>query len=160
MRVRVFLCRGFYLKKPTLLIWTFCLVFVSSPPVAMAQQSPAPARRKVPLLRAGLYYGRTGTALGTGVSVEVNPIPWFGLCAFASRSRATTMNQNDPVVEWDAAAGACATAHLPEVKGFLLSPFVQWTQQSDHNRVSIPLGDGATYQQSQGQTHQDRKSVV
>ena len=107
----------------------------------------------MPLVRAGLYYGRTGTALGTGVSLEVNPIRWFGLCGFASRSRATTVNENLPVEEWDTAVGACATAHLPEVKGFLISPFAQWAQQSDHNRVNIPLGDGTTYQQTQGQMH-------
>jgi len=105
------------------------------------------------VVRAGLYYGRTGTALGTGVSLEVNPIRWFGLCAFGSQSRATTVNENDPVKEWDAVFGACATTHLPQMKGFLISPFFQWAYQSDHQRVDIPLSDGTIYQETHGEIH-------
>jgi len=43
--------------------------------------------------------------------------------------------------------------HSPEVKGFLISPFVQIAVQSDHRRLVIPLNDGTTYQDG---AHQQR----
>jgi hypothetical protein len=47
---------------------------------------------------------------------------------------------------WDFSTGGCITTHFPELKGFLISPFVQFAQQSDHGQLVIHLNDGTTFQ--------------
>jgi len=141
------------LKSPiTLLVMSIVCLFYFAPAV-LAQQIGPSHNNRVSFARAGLFYGRTGSALGTGAYVEVNPIRWLGFCAFASHSRATSETEDGPVLEWDAAIGVCATIHLPEKKGFLVSPFVQMAYQSDHNRIDIPVGDGTIFRVQQNQMH-------
>ena len=46
------------------------------------------------------------------------------------------------------------TAHAPEIKGLLISPFVQMSYQNDHERIAIPMGNGAFYKD--GEDHLGR----
>ena len=165
--------RGYPLKSTAFLFASFFLSLIVSTPCALAQSvvdqpaldppalvRPARARQddrtnedRVSVIRVGGFFGRTGSAIGSSAYAEVNPIRWVGLCGFAAHSRDTTINQGDPVVEWDSTVGGCVTSHLPSFMGILISPFAQYTIQCDHNRVSIPLGDGTNYVSTQNQTN-------
>jgi hypothetical protein len=96
-------------------------------------------------MRVGLYLGRTGIARGPGAYLEINPFRWLGLCAIASHSQTVHVVDGDHARVSDFSAGGCVTAHLPEMKGFLISPFFQMTYQNEHDRVVIPLDDGTSY---------------
>jgi hypothetical protein len=139
------------MQRPIFFVVILYVCLLTFAPSSQAQQTGPANDNRVSFLRAGAFYGRTGDALGISGNVEINPVWWLGFCAFASHSRATSVTEDGPVVDWDVAVGACATAHLPEVKGFLISPFVQMSYQSDHNRVDIPLGDGTTFRVQQDQ---------
>jgi hypothetical protein len=141
------------LKSPAFLLVTFFVCLFSSAPSVLAQQAGPPPENRVSFARAGVFLGRTGSALGSGAYVEVNPIRWVGVCAFAAHSRATFVTEGKPVQDWDSTIGVCVTSHLPMWKGFLISPFLQMAYQSDHDRVDIPLGNGATYRYEQNQMY-------
>jgi len=119
----------------------------SNPPV-LVQNLGISHENRIPFLRAGIFYGRTGTAKGPSSYLEINPSRWFGFCGFAARSGAASQPDGAAVQTWDFTSGVCVTAHAPEVKGFLISPFVQIEYQSDHDHISFPLGDGTFYQES------------
>jgi hypothetical protein len=122
---------------------SICLVW--SVPSARAQQAASPLGNRVAFARAGFFFGRTGAAIGSSGYLEINPSRWLGVCAFASQSRAAAVAEGGRAQSWGFSTGACLTAHLPEVKGFLISPFVQMTYENNHNRIVIPLGNGAFY---------------
>ncbi len=117
-----------------------CLV-LSAPPV-LAQVSGSPHTNRVPIARAGLFYGRTGIAEGPSGYLEINPFPWLGFCAIVSHSHTTHEIVGGHAQVSDLSTGACLTAHLPEMKGFLISPFVQMAYQNEHIRTVMPLDDG------------------
>lgn len=96
-------------------------------------------------MRVGFFGGRTGTALGPSGYVEINPIRWVGVCAFASRSNATAGTNGGTAHDWDFSTGMCVTAHAPEIRGILISPFVQMSYQNNHSRFYMPLADGTIY---------------
>ena len=102
--------------------------------------------------------GRSGSALGSSVYVEINPLRWFGVCAFASQSEATSKQFGGMAHDWDFSTGVCVTAHAPEMKGFLISPFVQMGYQNNHERIAIPIGPGAFYRD--GDDHTRRQWLV
>jgi hypothetical protein len=129
----------------TNLLFAF-LVFCSSPVLAQGFE-PQP-RNQVSFLRVGLFAGRTGTALGPSGYVEINPIRWVGVCAFASRSNATSSTDGGSAHDWDFSTGLCATAHAPEIKGILISPFVQMSYQNNHSRFAMPQADGTIYREA------------
>jgi hypothetical protein len=128
-----------------------CLVLAA--PSVLAQQIGPSFKNHVPFTRVGYFYGRTGTAIGPSGYVEINPFRWLGFCAFASRSQATAEIDGGRVQAWDRSTGACATTHFPEMKGFLISPFIQITHQNYHNRISIPLEDGTSYEDGESRPH-------
>jgi hypothetical protein len=153
------------LKSSASLFASFFLFLIFSAHSARAQSALDPPTlvqqvsgrtnedRQVSVIRLGGFFGRTGSAIGSSVYVEINPIRWIGLCGIAAHSRATSINEGDPVLEWDSTVGGCVTSHLPSIKGFLISPFAQYTVQTDHNRVTVPLGAGANYMYTQNQTN-------
>lgn len=106
-------------------------------------------------MRVGFFGGRTGTALGPSGYVEINPIRWVGVCAFASRSNATAGTNGGTAHDWDFSTGMCVTAHAPEIKGILISPFVQMSYQNNHSRFYMPLADGTIYRD--GDDHMRRQ---
>jgi hypothetical protein len=110
-----------------------------------AQNADTPIRNTIPFARIGFFGGRSGTSLGPTGYVEINPIRWVGVCAFVSYSNISSNYAGGRAHQWDASTGLCMTAHAPEVKGFLISPFVQMSYQNDHERVAIPVGNGAFY---------------
>jgi hypothetical protein len=124
-----------------------CLMFSTSP--VSAQGFGTSLGNRVPFVRSGYFYGRTGTALGSGGYLEINPSRWLGFCGFAAHSSATSERDGGRAHGWDFSTGVCITAHAPEAKGFLISPFVQIAYQSDHGRLVIPLDDGTTYQEGE-----------
>jgi hypothetical protein len=126
---------------PVLLI--ICLALSGSP--VLAQQITAPPRNRIPYARVGLYFGRTGIAQGPGAYLEINLFRWLGVCAIASHSQTVHVVDGDHARVSDFSAGGCVSAHLPEMKGFLISPFVQITHQNEHDRIVIPLDDGASF---------------
>lgn len=127
------------------LVLVFVCLVLAAPSVPAQEIGPS-FKNHVPFTRVGFFTGRTGTAIGTSAYVEINPFRWLGFCALASRSQATSEMDGAHVQAWDRSTGACVTAHSPEIKGFLVSPFVQMAYQNDHNRISIPLDDGTIYQ--------------
>jgi hypothetical protein len=141
------------LKRPILvLLYVFaglgCLA--SSVP---AQQRPSPASERVSFVRAGFLFGRTGTSVGSSVYLEMNPVRWLGFCAFAGQSRAISRQVEGLVHAWDSSTGACIITHVPQWKGFLLSPFAQFLHQRDHQHIDFPQPDGTTYSETISQTH-------
>jgi hypothetical protein len=121
---------------------------LTAPSVLAQEIKPSPTSQ-IPFVRAGLFYGRTGTAQGPSGYLEVNPIRWLGLCAFASRSQATSASDGGTEEAWDFSTGGCVTAHFPQVKGFLISPFVQMTYEKEHDRFTMLLDDGTLYKDGQ-----------
>lgn len=99
----------------------------------------------MPFLRVGLFGGRTGTALGPSGYVEINPLRWVGVCTFVSRSNATSGADGGTAHDWDFSTGMCVVGHAPEIKGVLISPFVQMSYQNNHTRFIMPLADGTFY---------------
>ena len=141
------------MKRP---IWVLALILVSvflSNCSGFAQQVAFPVVDRVSALEAGVLYGRTGSATGFSAYVEVNPIRWVGICAFVSQSRATSEAEDGLVHAWDSSSGGCVTTHLPRWKGFLVSPFAQFSHQRDHQHIDIPVGDGTTYVEMDSHTH-------
>jgi hypothetical protein len=112
------------IAAPVLLI--ICLALSGSP--VLAQKTTPPLRNRIPYVRAGLYLGRTGIAQGPGAYLEINPFRWLALCAIASHSQTVHVVDGDHARVSDFSVGGCVTAHLPEIKGILFSPFVQMTQ--------------------------------
>ncbi len=163
------------MKSKAFLFASFFLSLIVSAPCALAQSAlgspsldpPAlvrPARTqqerstnedRVSVIRVGGFLRQDGKRdrRFRSAYVEVNPIRWIGFCGIAAHSRATSINQGDPVLVWDSTVGGCVTSHLPSIKGFLISPFAQYTVQTDHNRVTVPLGAGANYMYTQNQTN-------
>ena len=105
----------------------------------------APISNTIPFARVGFLGGRSGTSLGPSGYVEINPIHWVGVCLFVSYSNASSNYAGGRSHQWDASTGTCVTAHAPEIKGLLISPFVQMSYQNDHERIAIPGGDGTFY---------------
>jgi hypothetical protein len=128
-----------------------CLVSSGSP--VLAQEIARPHRNRVPFARAGLFFGRTGIAEGPGAYLEINPLRWLGICATVSHSRTTAGIDGGNARISDLSAAGCVTAHLPEMKGFLISPFVQLAYQSQHNRIVLLLDDGTSHRGGNDQTH-------
>ena len=118
---------------------------------AQAQEAGRSLTNRLPFVRAGIFGGRTGTATGSSGYLEINPLRRLGFCAFVSQSRATSLRDGGIAQGWDLSAGGCATVHAPQVKGFLISPFVQMAYQNDHGRFTIPLGDGTFYTDGQNE---------
>lgn len=110
-----------------------------------AQESVVHQRARIPFVRAGLYLGRTGVAKGPGAYLEINPFRWLGFCAILSHSHTTHEIEGGRARVSDLTAGGCITAHFPEIKGFLISPFIEMAHQKEHDRFTIPLDDGTTY---------------
>ncbi len=105
------------------------------------------------MVRVGFLFGRTGDAAGSSVYLEINPVRWLGLCAFAAQSRAESATDDGLVQQWDSSSGACVTTHLPQWKGFLISPFAQFSHQREHVHIAIPVGGGASYTELDNKTH-------
>jgi hypothetical protein len=126
----------------TILLFAF---FIFSAPSLLAQGFESQSRNPVPFLRIGLFGGRTGTALGPSGYAEVNPLRWVGVCAFASRSNATSGTNGGTAHDWDFSTGMCVVGHASEIKGVLISPFVQMAYQNNHTRFIMPLADGSFY---------------
>jgi len=129
------------IAAPVMLI--ICLALTGSP--VLARKTTHSLRNRIPYMRVGLYFGRTGIAQGPGAYLEINPFRWLGLCAIASHSQTVHVVDGDHARVSDFSAGGCVTVHLPEMKGFLISPFFQMTYQNEHDRVVIPLDDGTSY---------------
>jgi hypothetical protein len=123
---------------------------ISVVPPVLGQEIGGSVGNQMPFLRAGFLYGRIGVTKGPSGYLEVNPSRWLGVCTFVARSRSThEIEEGGHAKVSDFSVGGCVTAHLPERQGFLLSPFVQMAYQYDHIRVTLPLGDGTTYQEAQ-----------
>jgi hypothetical protein len=120
---------------------------------ALAQENGSPLTDRTPLLRTGIFFGRTGISLGPGAYVEVNPLPWLGICATVSHSQATHDVEGGTVRVSDTSMGGCITGHLPEVKKFLISPFIQTVHERHHDRFTLPLDEGTFYYYGDDQTH-------
>jgi hypothetical protein len=132
----------------------FLFVYVVlSGAASMAQDSAPPVRNRIPFVRAGLYFGRTGIAEGPGAYLEINPLPWLGFCAIVSHSQTNHDIDDGHARVSDLSTGGCVTAHLPEMKGFRISPFVQRARENEHNRFDIPLGDGTIYRDGDDERH-------
>jgi hypothetical protein len=125
------------------LLLFICLALSTSP--ALAQQSVIQQRTRIPFLRAGVYFGRTGVAKGPGAYLEINPFRWLGFWVIASHSQTSHEIEDGLVRVSDSSFGGCITTHFPEVKGFLISPFVEMAQQTEHDRFTMPLDDGTIY---------------
>lgn len=133
-------------------VFAFVCLVLSAPSVP-AQEIEHSFKNHVRFTRVGFFTGRTGIAIGTSAYVEINPVRWLGFCALASRSKASSEMDGAHVQAWDRSAGACITAHSPEMKGFLISPFVQFTHQNFHDHISVPLEDGTSYEDGESLTH-------
>ncbi len=130
----------------------FVYLVLSGAP-SMAQESAPQFRNGIPFVRTGLYFGRPGIAEGPGGYLEINPLPWLGFCAIVSHSQTTHEIEDGQARVSDLSVGGCVTAHLPERKGFRISPFVQRTRENEHNRFDIPLGDGTIYRDGDNERH-------
>jgi hypothetical protein len=130
-----------------------CMYLVLTAAASMAQESAPHAGNRISFVRAGLYFGRTGITEGPGAYLEINPLPWLGFCAIVSHSQTTQEIEDGRARVSDLSVGGCVTAHLPERKGFRISPFVQRTRENEHNRFSIPLGDGTIYRDGDNERH-------
>jgi len=128
-----------------------CLTATSRP--AHAQENDSPLSDRTSLLRTGIFFGRTGISLGPGAYVEVNPIQWLGVCGTVSHSQATHAIDGGSVRVSDTSMGGCITAHLPEIKKFLVSPFIQTVHERHHDRFTMPMDDGTVYHYGDDQTH-------
>ena len=120
------------------------LLALSRQPVLAQEIAPA-LKARVPFMRTGLLFGRTGIAEGPGAYVEINPIRWVGFCGIVSHSETTYGIDGGKARVTDLSTGGCVTVHPPEIKGFLISPFGQISNQNEHNRIAIPLADGTIY---------------
>jgi hypothetical protein len=129
------------IAAPVLLI--ICLALAGSP--VLAQQITASPTNRNSYARIGLYFGRAGIAQGPGGYLEIDPFRWLGFCAIASHSQTVHVVDGGHARVSDFSAGGCVTAHLPEIKGVLISPFVQMTYQNEHDRIVLPLDDGTSY---------------
>jgi hypothetical protein len=127
------------------IVFVFVCLVLTAPSIP-AQEIKSPSASNIPFVRAGFFYGRTGTSQGLAGYLEINPVRWVGLCVFASYSQGTSERDGGTAKAWDFLTGGCVAAHLPDVKGFLISPFVQATYEKEHDRFTMPLGDGALYQ--------------
>jgi hypothetical protein len=127
-------------------------------PSLRAQVLALKSPERVPFVRAGVFTGRSGSAIGPSAYLEINPLRWLGVCAFASQSHATSNAYGGKAQDWDFSTGVCVTVHAPEMKGFLISPFVQMGFQNNHERLAIPLGNGAFYRD--GDDHMRRQWLV
>jgi hypothetical protein len=123
------------------------------PPPVMAQKGVPLTRNRIPFARAGLYLGRTGIAEGPGAYLEINPLPWLGFCAVVSHSQTNQEEDGGHARVSDISAGGCVTAHFPEAKGFLISPFVELANQHEHDRFALLLDDGTTYRDGSDGRH-------
>lgn len=130
-----------------------CLVSLA--PAALAQQNvPSHGTADRPaIVSVGFLFGRTGDATGSSAYLEINPVRWLGFCAFAAQSRATSTTDDGLVHEWDSSSGGCITTHFPLWKGFLISPFAQFSHQRDHVHIAFPLSGGATDAEMDSSTH-------
>jgi hypothetical protein len=124
-----------------------CVTFYA--PSSRAQAIGFALGNRVPFARAGVFGGRTGQATGASGYIEINPVWPIGFCAIASQSGAISEQDGGTASGWDLSIGGCMIAHTPEVKGFLISPFVQMTYTREHGRFALPLGDGIYYREAQ-----------
>ncbi len=118
-------------------------------PSVLAQEIGSP-RRDVAFLRAGYFYGRSGTAEGSTGYLELNPSRWVGFFGLVSHSRNESEVDGGQAAAWDVISGVGVTAHAPELKGFLFSPFFQIEYQCAHDTFTLPLGDGTSYEDARG----------
>lgn len=132
---------------------SICLFLAIAGLPAFAQENDSSLSNRTPLLRTGIFFGRTGISLGPGAYVEVNPIRWLGFCGTVSQSQATHPLDGGTVRVSDLSVGGCITAHLPEVKKVLVSPFIQMVNERHHNRFTMPLDDGTIYRDGDDRTH-------
>jgi hypothetical protein len=138
--------------KTTMLGLLSLFVFLILPANQLLAQEALPSLDNgVSFLRAGYFYGRSGTATGPTVYVEANPIRWVGVCAIVAKSHASSGVDGGTAQLWDSSAGGCFSGHLPMFKGLLISPFGQVLNQRTRDVISIPLGGGQFY--VDGQLH-------
>jgi len=116
-----------------------------------AQSSATTGTDKVSFVRAGVFLGRSGSAIGPTLYVEVNPLRWLGVCAVAAQSQSTSSESGGVAHDWDFSTGFCVTAHAPAVRGFVISPFVQVGYQNNHERFAMRLADGDLYRDGDNQ---------
>lgn len=141
-------CLTTFTRSLAALVFLFICASFCAPSIH-AQAAPFALGNRVPFARAGIFGGRTGQATGTSGYIEINP-PWrIGFCAIVSQSGAISQQDGGIASGWDLSAGGCVIAHAPEIKGFLVSPFVQMTYMRDHGRFALPLGDGTYYREAQ-----------
>jgi len=130
----------------TIVLLSGCVMFLARS--AKGQGLAPRPDNQVAFARIGLLAGRTGTALGPSGYVEINPIRWVGFCAIVSRSNATSDPDGGRARDWDFSTGACVTAHAPQIKGFLISPFLQMEYLNNHERFAMAEADGIIYRDS------------
>jgi len=114
-------------------------------PRVRAQAPAATGTDKISFVRAGVFLGRSGSAIGPTLYVEVNPLRWLGVCAVAAQSQSTSSEAGGVADDWDFSSGFCVTAHAPAMKGFVISPFAQVGYQNNHERFAMRLADGDLY---------------
>ena len=143
------------MKTSIAILLTLFAYLVSLTPAALAQQTaPAHSTTDRPaIVSVGFLFGRTGDAVGSSAYLEINPVRWLGFCAFAAQSRATSATEDGLVQEWDSSSGGCITTHFPQWKGFLISPFAQFSHQRDHVHIAFPLSEGAMDAEMDSRTH-------
>jgi len=124
-------------------VFSGCLLFLACP--LAAQELSSPADTRVAFVRVALLAGRTGTALGPSGSIEINPFRYVGFCAFAAQSDATSDPGGGRAHDWDFSTGACVTGHTPLMKGFMISPFLQFEYLNNHERFIMAEANGAIY---------------
>ena len=141
------------MKSSLIIFIPLCLFLALIRQPALAQEVVPALKPGLPILRTGLFFGRTGTAEGPSLYLEVNPIRWVGFCGILSHSKTTYGIDGGKARVTDISTGACVTLHSPEIKGFLISPFGQISHQDEHNRIAIPLPDGTIYHDGDNNLH-------
>ena len=109
---------------------------------------PLKDHNAIPYLLVGRFVGRTGTAVGSSMHVEITPpaLRGFGLYLFLSRSGVNDHKDRDGVTAnfSDVWIGPGIIYHMRVVKQFYCSPFFQTGYAETKVHASFP----------------DRKSVV
>lgn len=114
---------------------------VNPPPIQVHNTDQQPSNDHS-FLNLGLLWGRSGAANGPTGFFEFDPMHWFGVGLFASESSGAQNMYGGRASGWSFTGGLLFTGHLPEMRGFRISPFAQVGFNHDHGRLIIPLGNG------------------
>jgi hypothetical protein len=109
-------------------------------------KSPKKDQDKIPFLLIGDFIGRTGTAFGHSIHVEIAPpiLRGFGLYVFVSRSEIRGYKDHDGVTAnfLDVWAGPGVVYHFKAAKGIRFAPFFQTGYSRDNVNAFFPDGQG------------------